>query len=373
MPRRTSLTAAAVLVTLSGAAAAQSNVTVFGLLDITAGRFTGAPTGVNAQDEATFRVSSGGMSTSHFGLRGSEDLGGGLLASFELATFIRNDTGAAGRSDSIPAPVNVAADPFWSRAAWVGVGSSTLGRVRVGNATTLMFLNSILSNAFGDSTVFSPINLVTFIGAPLSGGTGWTNSIVYDSPNLSGLSLHAQHALGERPGGHNTGLRAAYARGPWAASLAWQNVEKDPQTFADGTSPNDTRSWQLAASFDFQVVKLFAHLGRIRNEGTEAAPLDVGYRIWELSASVPVGTGRVLAGYANRKTDDAVGPVPATVAGGNVERAVLTVGYDHPLSRRTDLYAMATNDKTKTNTLPGPPTVVSASATNVGVGIRHRF
>ena len=49
------------------------------------------------------------------------------------------------------------------------------------------------------------------------------------------------------------------------------------------------------------------------------------------------------------------------------------MGYDHDLSKRTDLYAMVMNDKTRTNTLPAPPAVVSASATSFAVGMRHRF
>ena len=73
---------------------------------------------------------------------------------------------------------------MWSRAAWVGLSSKSLGRLRLGNGTSLLFINSITSNAFVDSTVFSPINLVTFIGSPLSGGTGWTNQIMIDSANL---------------------------------------------------------------------------------------------------------------------------------------------------------------------------------------------
>lgn len=373
MSRRNSIAAAAALATLSSVAAAQSNVTLFGLIDANAGRFQGPATGANALDKPVYRVDSGGMSTSYWGLRGSEDLGGGLSASFELVSFIRNDTGAVGRGDAIPAPVNVAADTYWSRAAWVALGSSTLGRVRLGNVTSLMFFNSITSNAFGDSTVFSPLNLVSFIGSPLTGGTGWTNSVVYDSPNLSGFTVSAARSLAETQGGHNTGLRAAYAGGPFAASFAWQDVKKNPLTFADGTSSNNTTSWQLGGSYDFSVVKVFAHLGRIQNDGTEATPLNVSYRIWDISASAPVGAGLVLAGYAQRKTNDAVGPVPATVAGGNVERRILTVGYDHYMSKRTDVYAMLMNDKTRTNSLPVPPTVVEASATSYAVGIRHRF
>jgi len=270
--------------------------------------------------------------------------------------------------------VNVAADPFWSRASWVGLSSTTLGRVRLGNATTLLFLNSIQSNAFDDSTVFSPINLVTFIGGPLTGGTAWTNQVVYDSPNLAGFTFSAALSAAETQGGRNGAVRAGYRGGPFAVSFAWQDVKKDPLTFADGTSPNNTRAWQLAGSYDFQVAKLFAHMGTIQNNGTEAAPLDINYKVWDISTSVPIGgQGALLAGYAQRKTNDAVGPVPATAAGGNKERKVLTVGYDYQMSKRTDLYAVVLHDKTVTNVLPAPPSLVGASATNVAVGMRHRF
>lgn len=355
------------------APAQAGQVQLFGLLDLAVGQFKGLATGVNGRDASNRQVMSGGMSTSHFGLRGSEDLGGGLVALFELASFIRADTGQPGRNDAIGAPVNVAADPFWSRQAWVGLGSNSLGRLRLGNNTTLLFLQSISSNAFGDSTAFSPLNLVTFIGGPLSGGTGWGNQLMVDSPRWNGFSASAAVTASEGQGGRNTALRAAWSSGPTAVSLAWQSVKKNPVTFADGTSANNTRAWQLGASHDFQVVKLYAHVGGIQNQGTEAAPADVGHRLWEASATVPLGSGRLLLGHARRSTSDTPAPVPATAAGGNVARTVTSIAYDHDLSRRTDVYAVAMHDSTRTRSLPVPPSVVSASGHALAVGIRHRF
>lgn len=381
MTTRSSTLATAVAATLataltlatSPAGAQTSNVQVWGLLDVAAARLKGPAGGVNAQDKPITQVMNGALSTSWVGFRGTEDLGGGLSASFELASFLRADTGAPGRNDAIGAPVNVAADPFWSRQAMVGLASPQWGRVRLGNNTTLFFLNAITSNAFGDSTAFSPLVLLTFIGSPLSGGTGWTNQLMVDSPRFGGFSLGAAVSLSEGQGGRNTGVRAAYADGPLAVSFAAQNVKKNPLTFADGTSANNTRAWMLGGAYDFGVVKLWAHVGQIDNRGTEAAPQDVGYRVWDLSAAVPVGAGRLLAGYGQRTTSDTPSPVPATAAGGNVARRILTLGYDHDLSKRTDVYALAMSDRTRTRTLPAPPSVVSASGTSLAVGIRHRF
>lgn len=368
------LLCAAALAAASGLAAAQTgSVAVYGLVDLGVGRLQGAAGGVNSSRVTDTKVLNGGLSTSHFGLRGTEDLGGGLVANFELASFLRANNGAVGRSDAIGAPVNVAADPFWSRAAWVGLGSTSLGRVRLGNITSLMFLNSISSNAFGDSTLFSPLNLVTFIGSPLTGGTGWTNQILVDSPKFAGITVSGAVSAAETQGGRNKALRVAWSDGPAAASLAWQDVKKNPLTFADGTSPNNTRSWQLAGSWDFKVVKVFAHLGKIDNHGTETAPNLVRYKVLEASASVPIGSGRLLAGIARRKTGDTPAPVPATAAGGNVARTVATLGYDHDLSKRTDLYALWMNDHTETRTLPVPPANVQARGNSVAFGLRHRF
>ena len=365
----------AALATVSMATQAQStgnsSLTLYGLVDASVGRFTGAATGVNAQNKAVSKMEGGSLSTSRWGLRGNEDLGGGMSASLELSSFIRNDTGASGRNDAIPAPVNVAADPFFARAAWLGLSHKDFGRVRMGNVTTLLFLNAITSNAFGDATVLGPLNLATFVGGPLTGGTAWTNSVVYDTPSFAGFTGSAAYAASEGQGGANRALRLAYAKGPLATSLAWQSVNRNPLTFADGTSPNNTRAWQWAGSYDFTAVKVFAHLGRIDNKGTEAAPLNIAYRIWDVSASVPVGAGNVLAGYASRRTSDAVGPVPATSAGGNVQRKILTLGYDHWLSKRTDLYALVMRDTTRTNTVGAG--MVNANGTSYAVGVRHTF
>lgn len=353
-------------------ALAQSSVTVYGLLDAALVQSKGAATGVNAVDATDRRVDAGGMSTSHLGLRGSEDLGSGWSAEFDLSTFIRNATGASGRSDAIGAPVNVSGDPFWSRAAWVGLSSTSLGRLRLGNLTTPLFINSISSNAFGDSTVFSPLNLITHIGGPQAGGTGWSSTVMYDSPVMAGIGLSLA-VTDASASGRNVGARLGWRSGPAAASLAWQSVKRNPVSFADGTTANNVATWVLGGSYAFTGVTVYAHVGRIHNNGTEAAPLDVNYRLTELSAAVPLGNGRVLAGWALRKTSDTPSPVPATASGGNVRRSLLTVGYDHTLSKRTDVYAMLLRDQTDTRTLGAPPSVVSASGHTLGLGVRHRF
>ncbi len=353
---------AMVAIGLAGTACAQqaSSVTVYGLIDASVGHYKGGNTGALLTDTAKWMQEGGSMSGSMFGFRGTEDLGDGLSANFDLSGFIRNDTGQSGRSDA------VGGDPFWSRMAWVGLRSASLGQVRLGVMTNLLFLNSVTSNAFGDSGNFSPLVLVTHIGAPINGGTSWRDTVAYDSSSLGGFFGSAAVGLGEGRGGKNVALRGRYAAGPLALSAAWQNVQRDGNSFADGgntpAAANNVKSFQLAASYDFQVVKIFGHVGRIKSDGS-GTPVttddNITHKIWELSASVPVGAGRILAGYAARKGNEAIGAS---------ERRVAALGYDYDVSKRTDVYVVARSDK---NRLIGAPTDATGNA--FAIGVRHTF
>jgi predicted porin len=348
---------------------ADAGTSLYGLLDVYASRAKGAPGGVRAGKQTLTRIESGGLTTSRFGIHGSEDLGRGLTAAFELSAFLRLDTGAVGRSDAIGA---IAADPFWARESSLAVASSSFGRIRVGSFGTPMFAQSLGASAFGASTGFAPINLLTFIGSDLSGGTTWSNQIAYDSPIWGGLAFTAAVSASEGQGGHNTGARAAWSAGPAAVSLAWQNVRKNPLSFADGTSFDDTKAWQLVGAYEFESVKLFAHLGRIKNDGTELVRQRVRYAIGGFSATLALdGRSSVMVAYGRRSTKDAVLPEADAEIGGNLQREVISLGYDYFLSRRTDVYAVMMLDRTETLTLPGK--MIGASGTKLGLGIRRRF
>ncbi|MES2183208.1 MAG: porin [Pseudomonadota bacterium] len=360
----------------AGGAHAQSgasgtSVTMFGVLDAGVGRYKGAATGVTSADVPTWRQDAGNLTTSFWGLRGTEDLGGGLSALFSLESFLRNDTGQFGRSDAVTTPaISVTADPFWSKAAWVGLDSKTLGRIRLGQITTAMWISSVRTNAFGDSTAFSPINLLMFINAPsiLSGGTGWSNSVSYETPTVGGFNLNLQGSLGENSGGNNLGGRLSYISGPLETSFAYTSVKTDPLTFSQGTSKSNNKNTLFAIAYDFKAVKLFAHLGQIKTDGSNTpAPADnnVTHRIWDISALLPIGVGQVMAGYGQRKGNETLSP--------HTQRRVASLGYTYSLSKRTDLYALMRFDRTTTQNPPSLTTTTNASGTSYAVGMRHAF
>jgi len=328
-PLFTSLAFACLAATALGAQA-QSSVTLFGLMDLSIGS-TKAPGGQRQSG-----VDSGRLTTSHFGLRGSEDLGGGLSAVFKLEGFLRADTGESGRFGG---------DTLFSRNAAVGLSSQALGSVMLGRNTTPLFVSTLSFNAFGDSFGFSPSIRHYFTSGTATGDSGWSNSVLYASPVRGGFRFGA--ALATKGGGNglsnggNWGLDAGYSAGPLALAAVVQDVKKD-----GATAVADTRTWQLSGAYDFGVAKAFVQWGEVENR---TAPNT--WHIGGLGARVPVGAGALLAQWG-RVLPDA-----------GADRNTLSLGYSHNLSRRTELYAVAMRDR-----LGSLPTGQSYS-----LGVRHRF
>lgn len=316
----------------AAAAQAQSSVQLYGLIDMAVGSYE------TSGGDRTTRAESGGMTTSYLGFKGAEDLGGGLSAVFALDTFLRADTGEAGRFGG---------DAFWARNANVGL-SGGFGTVKLGRAATPLFVSTLLFNPFGDSFGFSPaIRTVYSPTTKVAGDTGWSNGISYSTPNVSGLSATVTYVLKEALQGGNFGGNVLYFNGPVGLTLAWQQV-KVP--FASGKET----AWQLGGSYNFGPVKAFAQYSQVKETTTGTASANTKDKIYQLGATVPVGAGSVLASYGVAKT---------TPTGATTKRDIFSLGYDHFLSKRTDVYVVYMYDKIKS----------LDSGNTFAVGIRHRF
>ena len=342
--RVTTAAAAALLLGGSLPALAQDNVRLYGLIDLNAGQFQAAG------GQKTWQVSNGDFSTSYIGFSGREDLGGGLTASFALESFFRPDTGRSGRV-AIDAPPR--ADVFWARAANVSLGGS-FGTVRIGRQTAAMFVSTLIFNPFGDSFGFSP-SIRHYYTSALVGDSGWSNAISYQTPRFGGLSATLQTSLGEgaaKSVGKNFGGNVLYFSGPLALTGAWQKVKSDfDLRFSTTLAPGfvDQTAYQLGASYTVGPVKAFGQFGKV---DTDAAA-DTTAKIYQVGASVQVGAGKFLASYGNLKyTGGRVGTSKTT-----------TLGYDHDLSKRTDVYAVYVNDKF----------TARSTGNTFAVGIRHKF
>ncbi|CAG9179450.1 hypothetical protein CURE108131_13930 [Cupriavidus respiraculi] len=148
--RKAAAMAAAAAVLASGGAMAQSSVTLYGQVD----SFVGSVKASGA--ERAYVVGAGGMQTSYWGIKGTEELGNGVKAIFDLNGFYRVDNGRSGRFD---------ADGMFTRSAYVGLQSNDAGTLRLGRNTTPYFLSTILFNPLVDSYVFSPAVFHTYLTA----------------------------------------------------------------------------------------------------------------------------------------------------------------------------------------------------------------
>ena len=336
--------ALAPLMTLTCGAQAQSNVQILGTVDTYVGSMRMA-----GDAGRTSTVGSGGLTTSWFGFKGSEDLGDGLKANFALTSFFQGNSGVQGRFPG---------DTFFSRDANVGL-SGGFGAVNLGRGLAPNFLPTVIFNPFGDSFTFSP--LVLHANVPLFNGTkwtattpadtGWSNEIIYSTPNLGGLSANAHYQFSGLPtstgnsGKKNAGLNVLYFGGPLALTGFYERAQLNNPVVTLFTPADTKTDWMLGGSYDAKVVKGFLTYGQAKSDVTAKR------KTATLGATVPVGAGNILASYANTKVDN-----------GN-RRTTTSVGYDYNLSKRTDLYAIAMNDR-----------ITSFSSGNsFGVGIRHKF
>ncbi|RJF92515.1 porin [Noviherbaspirillum saxi] len=319
-------------------ALAQSNVEIYGLVGVYAGSIK--------RSDMTPRVTQlghGGLTTSYFGFRGREDLGGGLKAIFQIENFFQPDTGAAGRNATDPS--------FASRSAWVGIQGG-FGQLTLGRHTTPFYLAMQAVNPFVASTVFSPVVLQSYIapfGGTIIGDTVWNNAIQYSIPTMNGFSATAIYGLGEVAGSNgvgNLGLTARYAQGPFLATASAQRVR------VGATAPSTGQYAYLGGvSYDFSFAKLFGSVQK-----TERTVTDLESSTYQLGASIPVSqAGKVLASWSQTKAD--VTPVRETT------RNTAAIGYDYTLSKRTDLYAVYLRDKVTGN----------SAGNSYAVGIRHQF
>ncbi len=324
-----------------GTAHAESSVQLMGLMDAYAGSMRMA-----GDADRTSVVGSGGMTTSWVGFKGSENLGGGLKANFQLTSFLRADTGEPGRFPG---------DTFFSRDANVGL-SGGFGAITLGRGMSPNFLPTILFNPFGDSFTVSPLVLHANMPAPgmaptTPADTGWSNQVTYTTPDFHGLQANVHYQFGEQAGSNsksNVGLNVLYSAGPLALTGFYERANMTNPTPVVQDRKTD---WMLGGTYDFQVAKTYLTYGQGKTDST-----DLRGKTFTLGADVPVlsKAGSVKLALARTKQSG---------NGADLTRTTTSVGYDHFLSKRTDLYAVGMYDKVTD----------LSSGTSVLVGIRHRF
>jgi predicted porin len=352
------LFAVAVAAGWAGTAAAQSNVTVYGLLDTSMVRESGGTAG------AVTKVTSGVGSGSRLGFKGSEDLGGGLSAIFLLESGFQLDTGASGQGGLL-----------FGRQIYAGLQGG-FGTVMVGRQYTPQYLTVVFADPFGSGWVGDTKNIMATTGNAFS---RMDNTVKYVSPAFRGLTVELVAAPGEvsgdSAGGRQLGAAIDYTAGPLRVRFGYHDRNNDTVALKN---TDNARNAVLAAVYDFGVARLHAAFGT--NRGLNSSVLrntanPFGRAIAPVASTdshdalvgitVPLGTHALLASYLRKDDRTAF----------NQDASQVAIGYRYGLSKRTDLMiAHARID----NRNGAGYTVGSAIESGSGdratsIGLRHAF
>jgi len=351
------LIALPVALVCSAGAVAQSSVTVFGIVDAAYSHGSGSLSMRN-------QLSSGSNASSRVGFRGSEDLGGGMSASFWLEAQFNTDngTGFATNTNNQASGIGTAGAGTqgltFNRRSTVSL-AGPWGELRLGRDYTGHYRNRVDTDPFSVVGVgATQVNVGTLAGQT---STRASNAIGYFTPSrLGGFFAQAQYYLGENPSGTPTerdgsgfSLRAGYAAGPLTVSGAYAVTD-----MASG----DVVSTNVGAIYDAGPVRLMGAAFRDKTE-SPAAVTGKGYT---LGAIVPVGAGEAKFALSRYGSD----------AGARPHTRKIAVGYVHNLSKRSALYATYArvgNSGGATTALNGSTTAANERSTGYDLGIRHSF
>ena len=396
----------------SSSAFAQTNVTIYGIVD----EFLGYSSASNnctkdavglcipgtGGDQTAFGLGTGGLSGTRLGFKGEEALGNGLKAIFlyELGSLNPGEGGA-------PYPGGAATSNGITntRQSYVGL-SGGWGTAVGGRLQTPGYDFSVMYNPMSGS-IFSPQNWI-------SGQSGMTiqpgnngrlnNAIAYISPNFSGFTGKLAYAFGEQttgsnlPGGFDSaqgvwGLGLDYANGPLAVGLAYHNLSNIAGT-SNALGARDLSQWELAigASYDFKIVKLFGSWQNLNQDNFRTTVSPVGAlgvqtpiagsinggsldgNLWNLGGKIPVGANGAVNLAYSQYYNNISGP-------SNDQRVgVYGIDYEYSFSKRTTAYVGYSYTDNGNNTAYGYNYTSGAavptddnSAWLLGAGIRHSF
>lgn len=296
----------------SGAAFAQSSVSLYGIADIALTKAKGT----------SAQLTSGGVSTSRLGFKGTEDLGGGLKAGFNFEQGLSLNDGSLSKSGG----------GEFGRAAWMNL-SGGFGELRLGRTLNPSFYAAAaweLTGAANYSVVVSQFGGVL-------GGIRNSSQIAYTTPNMGGFSATVGYVLKGNSADEKAkvDLNAIYANGPLSVALGYNKVQ------------DAEKNVHVGARYNFGVFTL---AGGIIDPAGDAKGFTIG-------GSVPLGPVNLVVDVA-RDTE--------------FKDTDLLVEVKYPMSKRTTAYAAVLRDGKKKNGALGAATA-GKDVNGLGLGIRHNF
>jgi predicted porin len=326
-----------------GAAQAQSSVVVYGAIDAGIAKVTDKTLAVTKRD------------SNKLGFRGTEDLGDGLKALFQLEMRYEPDTGT----------VESATRPLFQGQTRVGL-QGAFGTVRIGRGVTAVQEAKDAFDPFngisGTPGFKSDVEVAGYTSQPLdaagSSNDRFNNAVWYTSPLVGGLTLNVTIGTKEANGGpalvgrgtvavpqyaangeasaNPISIAASYKAGNIGAMLGYERNAVETKLLQAGFSVNPMPELKLMATY-------------ARQDQDHSKAVNAKTKGWLVGANYTVGAGRVLAGYGQKSPD------------GVVKTKQSSLGYEYNLSKRTFVYADVSDKKAAT------------SVRYYGVGVHHNF
>jgi predicted porin len=293
------LIALAVAGALCGAAQAQSNVTIYGRLDINYTTLWGDGQRMNVVDP-------GGISGSRLGFKGSEDLGNGLKAVFLLEYgSLKND---------INQGINGARESY---VGLKGNWGTVIGGYIYSPADDF---NSGYDGLSNSGLLSARSNMLNDGGFSTKVDDTIENAVAYISPSFSGLTVRGVFGLGEQTSGPKEkkyALGAEYERGPFKTAVVHHYIDNR------GGTAEDLRETAFGVGYDFGFAKL---LGTFVTKKATDGGRD---KSWALGAQIPAGPGTVRLSYAK---------LDMSKDSGDEDAKGWTAAYFYEISKRTTIY-----------------------------------
>ena len=337
-------------VALAAGNAAAGTMQLFGVVDASIEYAKGS--------DSVVRMREGQQAASRWGIRGIEDLGGGLKANFLVESGFNIDTGTEFFGNN----------RLFGRQAYLGL-SGGWGEVRLGRQYTPSFYALLRLDPFLLNGAVSPFNLLS---ATASQGTGhvaygarFDNAVQYFSPKWGGFGFGVAVAPGEVPGsarsGLNFGMNATWEAGNAYAFYSYQGMYSGANLPVE---PTLTSNHFVGGSYRFKPVEI----GVLFSAASSERPETRSARHYGVTFSWAVTQRDTFKAAALKRQ----------ILGGGQRPLAVTLGWDHDLSKRTTAYLRAVlvhnsaGGSVSNNSIVIDPGS-GDDAKSVSVGLRHRF
>ncbi|CAE6821685.1 porin [Paraburkholderia domus] len=361
----------ATLIAAAGTAVADTNVTLYGVVDVFGQYLDNGGT-------HSFSERSGGSSGSLFGFKGSEDLGGGLKADFDIENGFNVNNGTAFADTTA----------LFFRQAWVGLSHDRYGSVSFGRQYQPSFRVVYPADPFRANEIMSPLSAAVLAvdrsTLATQYATGRTsNSMLYQSPNLRGVQFSAMYGFSAtvtQPVPETTGnmvdVGLSYTGYGLYAGIGYQNQHAAVETFP-GLPANlnllGTEHFIGALAYRLGIVNFQFNYSYTRPKDAPArslaALLNAGHSVSIMEFGVTI--------QATPADTIEVAGIERDVRGVHDNTPGVELGYDHNLSKRTSLYMRAgymKNNGSATTSWPGVVVIEPGTTQKLAVvGMTHRF